>query len=74
MVDPAWVNGPRLCMSGDLDVSPMAAAGESDAAAALYRADTLKLHGGHCFMLAPTAQDDSARQLLAWLAHHRLTN
>ncbi len=71
-VDPAWVGGPRLAMTGDLDVSPMAAPGESDAAAALYHADTLRLHGGHCFMLEP-AWEDSARQVLDWLAARGLT-
>lgn len=71
IVDPAWVEGPRLCMTGALDASPMLAPGESGAAAALYRADSLRLPGGHCFMLAP-GWEDTCRQLLAWLEAREL--
>lgn len=71
-VDPAWVEGPRLCMTGALDASPLAAPGESAATAALYRADMLTLPGGHCFMLTP-GWEDSGAQLLAWLARQGLT-
>lgn len=70
-VDPAWVKGPRLCMTGMLDTSPMMAPGESDAAAAHFRADVLRLPGGHCFMLAP-GWEDTCRQLLAWLRANTL--
>ncbi len=72
MVDPAWVAGPCLSIVGDLDVSPMMAPGESAAAAALYRADRITLSGGHCFVLEP-GWEDGGKQMLAWLAHHRLT-
>lgn len=68
-VDPAWVDGPRLCMTGALDTSPMMAPGESAAAAALYRADILTLPGGHCFMAEPGWEDGCA-QLLTWLARN----
>lgn len=72
-VDPAWVRGPRLCMIGALDASPMAAPGESAAAAGLYQADTLALPGGHCFMLTPGWEDGGAH-LLAWLARRGLAS
>jgi pimeloyl-ACP methyl ester carboxylesterase len=69
-VDPAWIKGPRLCISGARDVSPLHPAGEDQAVAAFYGADMVQVLGGHGFMLE---SDEGAKHLLAWLARHALT-
>lgn len=71
-VDPAWVAGPRLCMSGGRDASPLVDAREGPAVAALFGADCATItDAGHCFMVEPTWRE-SGGKLLAWLAAHRL--
>ncbi len=70
--DPAWVKGPALCLSGGRDDSPIHSAGQDEAVAALFKAETHRLpQAGHCLML-----DDSwnagAHLILDWLRHHRL--
>lgn len=73
VVDPTWVAGPRLCMSGERDASPLTDSRESAAVAALFGADIVTLpDAGHCFMLEATWRH-SAERLRAWLDAHNLT-
>ena len=73
-VDPSWVNGPTLCLSGALDDSPLHPAGQDEAVAAFYGAELHKIPGaGHCLMLDAT-WETSAQLILDWLKRHKLTS
>ncbi|MHB1205401.1 MAG: alpha/beta fold hydrolase [Rhodospirillaceae bacterium] len=69
-VDPAWIQGPRLCVTGARDVSPLHVPAEDLAVADFFGAERAQVDGGHCFMVE---NGQAARQLLAWLSRHNLT-
>lgn len=73
-VDPTWVKGPTLCLSGVLDDSPLHPPGQDEAVAAFYGAETHTIPGaGHCLML-DAAWESGARMILDWLKRHKLTS
>ena len=70
--DPAWVKGPRLCISGTRDVSPLHPAGSDHEGALSYGAAVASVSGaGHCMMLDGTWRD-AAEILRAWLVQNNL--
>jgi hypothetical protein len=69
-VDPVWIKGPRLCLSGARDVSLLHPAGEDRTVAAFYGAEMVQVSGGHGIMLE---NGEGAAHLLAWLARNALT-
>jgi pimeloyl-ACP methyl ester carboxylesterase len=67
VVDPAWVKGPVLCISGGNDDTALHPAGQDEAVAALYGAQLQKIsEAGHCLMLDET-WEASAAALVSWL-------
>ena len=71
-VDPGWVRGPTLCVSGAADDTPLHPAGQDEAIAAFIGAELQKLpHAGHCFML-DDSRESAAALLLNWLRRHDL--
>ena len=71
-VDPAWVKGPVLCLSGGRDDSPLHAAGQDEKIAAFYGAEFPQLPAaGHCLM-ADATRDTGAAVIADWLAGNNL--
>ena len=72
-VDPAWIQGPALCVSAAADDTALHPAGQDEAVAAFFSAELQKLpHAGHCFML-DDSRENAAALILDWLRRHDLT-
>jgi pimeloyl-ACP methyl ester carboxylesterase len=71
-VDPGWVRGPTLCISGGADDTALHPAGQDEAVAAFFSAELRTLpYAGHCFML-DDARENAAALILGWLQQHDL--
>ncbi len=70
--DPAWVKGPTLCLSAELDDNALHPAGQDEAIAQYYGAEFQILpKAGHCFM-ADDSWELGADSVLGWLRRNRL--
>jgi len=71
-VDPAWVKGPSLCLSGGKDDSALHRGGQDDVIASFYGAELVNLpEASHCMML-DDSYEFTAAAVLAWLQRHGL--
>ena len=73
-VDPASVQGPTLCLSGELDDSPLHPRGQDEAVASFFGTEFHQILGaGHCLMLGDSSET-AASVLLAWLKRNGLAS
>jgi len=71
-VDPNWIQGPTLCLSGGQDDSPLHPKGQDEAVAAFFAAELQTLpEAGHCLML-DDSRHTAADLLLTWLKQNKL--
>ena len=73
VVNPAWIEGPTLCISGGRDDTPLHPAGQDEAVAAFFGAELQILpRAGHCFML-DDSHPEAGALILAWLRRNNLS-
>ena len=73
IVDPGWIAGPSLCLSGSADDSPLHQRGQDEKIAAFFGAEYHVLaRAGHCFM-AESEWESGAAVIVDWLERQGLS-